>query len=74
MLHRRPARDYGNPPTRSEAILAMTGLMARRVTGENAISWCNPAPQTNQQIPGCTPGEDDLLAADGRHGAVRLEE
>lgn len=40
MLHRRLARDYETLPTRSEAVihLAMTDLMARRLTGENTIS------------------------------------
>ncbi|WP_037582360.1 IS5 family transposase [Phaeacidiphilus oryzae] len=40
MLHRRLARDYETLPTRSEAMihLAMTDLMARRLTGENTIS------------------------------------
>ncbi|MFD3622715.1 IS5 family transposase [Streptomyces sp. NPDC058676] len=41
MLHRRLARDYETLPARSEAMihLAMTDLMARRLTGENTISW-----------------------------------
>ena len=36
MLHRRLARDYETLPHRSEAMihLAMTDLMARRLTGE----------------------------------------
>ncbi|GAA5706358.1 hypothetical protein Save01_07216 [Streptomyces avermitilis] len=41
MLHRRLARDYEPPPPeRSEAMihLAMTDLMARRLTSENTIS------------------------------------
>ncbi|MGC3002586.1 IS5 family transposase [Streptomyces sp. G35A] len=40
MLHRRLARDYETLPARSEAMihLAMTDLMARRLTGENTIS------------------------------------
>nr|WP_237527160.1 MULTISPECIES: transposase [unclassified Streptomyces] len=46
MLHRRPARDYETHPHRSEAMihLAMIDLMTRRLTGENTISWRNPAP------------------------------
>lgn len=41
MLHRRLARDYETLPARSEAMihLAMTDLMARRLTGEATISW-----------------------------------
>jgi hypothetical protein len=30
----------------------MTDLMARRLTGENTISWRDPTPLTNHQIPG----------------------
>jgi transposase len=54
MLHRRLARDYETLPARSEAMirLAMTDLMARRLTGENTISWREPTPQTKQMIPG----------------------
>nr|WP_326783470.1 IS5 family transposase [Streptomyces sp. NBC_00151] len=54
MFHRRPARDYETLPTRSEAMIhiAMTDLMARRLTSENAISWRDPTPQTERQIPG----------------------
>ncbi|MFD7838284.1 IS5 family transposase [Streptomyces sp. NPDC059761] len=46
MLHRRLARDYETHPHRSEVMihLAMTDLMARRLTGENAISWRDPTP------------------------------
>ncbi|MEU3619572.1 IS5 family transposase, partial [Streptomyces sp. NPDC006872] len=45
MLHRRLARDYETLPARSEAMihLAMTDLMARRLTGEATISWRDPA-------------------------------
>ncbi|MFG2636771.1 transposase, partial [Streptomyces sp. NPDC048362] len=52
MLHRRLARDYETLSTRSEAMihLAMTDLMARRLTGENTISWRDPTPQTKHQI------------------------
>ncbi|MFD5160884.1 transposase, partial [Streptomyces hawaiiensis] len=54
MLHRRLTRDYETLPARSEAMIhvAMTDLMARRLTGENTISWRDPTPQTKQQIPG----------------------
>ena len=54
MLHRRLARDYETLPARSEAMihLAMTDLMARRLTGEATISWRDPTPQTKQLIPG----------------------
>ncbi len=54
MLHCRLARDYETRPARSEAIIhiAMTDLMARRLTRENTISWRVPTPQTEQQIPG----------------------
>ncbi|MEV7109155.1 transposase, partial [Streptomyces atroolivaceus] len=48
MLHRRLARDYETPPTRSEAVIhiAMPDLMARRLTSENAISWRDPKKTT----------------------------
>ena len=54
MLHRRLARDYEALPGRSEAMihLAMTDLMARRLTGEATISWRDPKSQFNQHIPG----------------------
>jgi transposase len=54
MLHRRLARDCETLSTRSEAVIhiAMTDLMARRLTGENTISWRDPTPQTKRQIPG----------------------
>lgn len=44
MLNRRLARDYETPPAYSEAMihLAMTNLMARRLTGEATISWNDP--------------------------------
>ncbi|MFF8953295.1 transposase [Streptomyces sp. NPDC014940] len=53
-LHRRLARDYETLSTRSEAMihLAMTDLMARRLTSENTISWRDLTPQTKRQIPG----------------------
>ncbi|MFC8373365.1 transposase, partial [Streptomyces sp. NPDC057239] len=54
MLHRRLARDYETLPTRSEAMihLAMTDLMARRLTGESTISWRDPAKHHQPQILG----------------------
>lgn len=47
-LHRRLARDHETLSARSEAMihLAMTDLMARRLTSGNTISWCDPTPQT----------------------------
>lgn len=41
-------------PHRSGAMIhiAMTDLMARRLTGENTISWRDPTPHTKRQIPG----------------------
>lgn len=44
VVRRRLARDYETLPARSEAMihLAMTDLMARRLTGEAAISWRDP--------------------------------
>jgi hypothetical protein len=32
--------------------IAMSDLMARRLTNENTISWRDPTPQAKQQIPG----------------------
>ncbi|MFE5809010.1 IS5 family transposase [Streptomyces sp. NPDC056491] len=54
MLHRRLARDYETLPTRSEGVIhiAMTDLMARRLTGENTISWHDPTHQTKRLITG----------------------
>ncbi len=54
MLHRRLARDYEALPARSEAVIhiAMTELMARRLTSENAISWRDPKKPTKQTNPG----------------------
>jgi transposase len=54
VLHCRLARDHGTLPARSEAMIhiAMTDLMARRLTGENIISRRDPTPQTKQPIPG----------------------
>ncbi|MFE7111430.1 IS5 family transposase [Streptomyces sp. NPDC057575] len=54
MLHRRLARDYETLPARSEAVihLAMTDLMARRLTGETTVSWRDPAKQNQPPITG----------------------
>jgi hypothetical protein len=53
MLHRRLARDYKTLPVRSEAMihLARTDLMARRLTGENTISWRDPTPSDQLRTP-----------------------
>ncbi|WP_277441810.1 IS5 family transposase [Streptomyces sp. SPB162] len=54
MLHRRLTRDYETHSHRSEAMihLAMTDLMARRLTGENTISWRDPTPAHQSRILG----------------------
>ncbi|WP_329394422.1 IS5 family transposase [Streptomyces lydicus] len=54
MLHRRLARDYEALPARSEAMihLAMTDLMARRLTGENTISWRDPTAHNKDRTTG----------------------
>lgn len=54
MLHRRLARDYETLPARSEAMihLAMTDLMARRLTDETTISWRHPTSHDEVRIPG----------------------
>ncbi|GHC90806.1 hypothetical protein GCM10010349_79100 [Streptomyces flavofungini] len=54
MLHRRLARDYETLPARSEAMihLAMADLMARRLTGENTISWRDPTSPDQLRITG----------------------
>jgi transposase len=54
MLHRRLARDYETLPARSEAMihLAMTDLMARRLTGEATISWRDPTSPEQIRITG----------------------
>ncbi len=45
--------DYETLPTRSEAMihLAMTDLMARRLTSESTISWHDPTSRAKQPIP-----------------------
>ncbi|MFH0518162.1 hypothetical protein ACHBTE_13390 [Streptomyces sp. M41] len=62
MLHRRLARDCEILPARSEAMVhfAITDLMARRLTGENTISWRDPTPSDRPRITNETTGEDDL--------------
>jgi hypothetical protein len=54
MLHRRLARDCETLPAPSEAVIhiAMTDLMARRLTGEATISWRDPTPPDQIRIPG----------------------
>ena len=54
MLHRRLARDYETLPIRSEAVIhmAMTDLMARRLTSENTISWRDPKTNPEHAVPG----------------------
>ncbi|WP_172388233.1 IS5 family transposase [Streptomyces sp. MNP-20] len=54
MLNRRLARDYETLPARSEAMihLAMTDLMARRLTGESTVSWRDPTSLDQIRIPG----------------------
>jgi hypothetical protein len=54
MFHRRLARDYETLPARSETMiyLAKTDLMARRLTGEAAISWHDPTSQDQTPITG----------------------
>lgn len=54
MFHRRLARDCETLPGRSEAMihLAMTDLMARRLTDETTISWRDPKTIAKQPIPG----------------------
>ncbi|MEV5012738.1 IS5 family transposase [Streptomyces sp. NPDC055692] len=54
MFHRRLARDYETLPARSEAMihLAMTDLMARRLTGEATVSWRDPTKSHQPEIPG----------------------
>ncbi|MER5996258.1 IS5 family transposase [Streptomyces viridosporus] len=54
MLHRRLARDCETLPARSEAVihLAVTDLMARRLTGENTISWRDPVNPHQPQVSG----------------------
>jgi hypothetical protein len=54
MFHRRLTRDYETLPARSEAMihLAMTDLMARRLTGEATISWPDPTHRDQTPITG----------------------
>jgi hypothetical protein len=52
MLHRRLARDHETLSAHPEAMihLAVTDLMARRLTGENAIFWRDPMPRNQSRI------------------------
>ncbi|MFH8588874.1 hypothetical protein ACH4GP_31585 [Streptomyces celluloflavus] len=54
MFHRRLARDYEALPARLQAVihLAMTDLMARRVTGETTVSWRSPTLWDQIHTPG----------------------
>ncbi|GAA2463355.1 hypothetical protein GCM10010405_54800 [Streptomyces macrosporus] len=54
MLHRRLAHDDETLPARSEAMihLAVTDLMARRLTGETTISWRDSAKTHQPKISG----------------------
>lgn len=63
MFHRRLARDYETLPARSEAMihLAVTDLIARRLTGEATISWCDRTLKDQTPILDETSGENDLL-------------
>ncbi|GHH18679.1 hypothetical protein Srubr_27790 [Streptomyces rubradiris] len=58
MLHRRLARDYETLPAPSGAVihLAMTDLMAHRLTNENTISWRTPAKPHRPRILGWNNG------------------
>ncbi|MEU8976891.1 IS5/IS1182 family transposase, partial [Streptomyces monashensis] len=51
---RRPVRDYETHAHRSQAMihLAMTDLMARRLTRETTISWRDPTSPDEIRIPG----------------------
>ena len=53
MFHRRLTREYETLPARSEAMIhpAMTDLMAHRLAGEATVSWHNPTPRDQTQIP-----------------------
>ncbi|GAA2930615.1 hypothetical protein GCM10010446_14170 [Streptomyces enissocaesilis] len=73
MLHRCLARDHETLPTRSEAVIniAMTDLMARRLTSENTISWRDPKTSTEQNRPSRdeTSDESDLLGGGKETGS-----
>jgi hypothetical protein len=62
MFHRRLAPDYATLPARSEAMihLAMTDLMARRLTGEATIAWHDPTARDQPPFRDETSGEGDL--------------
>ncbi len=75
MLHRRLARDYETLPARSEAMinLAMADLMARRLTGENTISWRDPASPDQHRIPGRSHRRKHLSDTVKQNGATSVE-
>jgi hypothetical protein len=54
MFHRRLAARLRGPAPRSEAViqLAVTGLMARRLTGEATVSSRDPTSRDQTLIPG----------------------
>lgn len=54
MPHRRLARDCETLPARSEAMihLAMSDLMARRLTSEATVSWRDPTSPYQSRIQG----------------------
>jgi transposase len=54
MLNRRLARDAETRPHRSEPVihLAMSDLMAHRLTGASTLSWRTPVKPHPSQIPG----------------------
>ena len=54
MLNRRLARDAETRPHHSEPMihLAMSDLMARRLTGESTISWRDPSKPHQTKILG----------------------
>jgi DDE superfamily endonuclease len=62
---RDPARAGGTLLARSEAMihLAMTDLIARRLTGEATISWRDPTPRNQTPIPGGNIGRKRPLIA-----------
>jgi hypothetical protein len=54
MFHLRLTRDYETLPASFEAMihLAMTDLMARRLTGETTVSWRDPTSRDETQSTG----------------------
>jgi hypothetical protein len=51
---------------RSRRVDAMTDLMARRLTGENTISWRDPTSLDQLRIPGRNNGRKRPLTGEGR--------